>query len=1229
MIAGYPNLRPLHSGRVIRLLCQHMIAAWSLLGSSPAAHARDAEILEIKNQVETAPAKTSTWRGARVKETLKVGDRVRTRQRSLATLALTGLYTVRLEQFTTVEITPSLISAEKPRLDLSGGAAFIFSREPAGEIDIRMPAANAALRGTQLHVQVLENGMSQIQVLEGRVDLENPQGKIVLHAGEAGEAAIGQAPRKTAVIEAKNLLQWALYYPAVLDPAELRLADSKALAAYRKGNLLDAVALLQANPPAAHDERVFHAGTLLAVGRVDQAREALAAVPAAHPGRRALLRMIQAVHGRGGDAWNAGAITTASEALAESYFLQSRTRLADATEAARTATRLSPGNGFAWTRLAELEFSAGHDREALAALAKGMELTPENPRAHALMGFVLSARHRIADARAAFERAVALDGGFGNGWLGLGLVKIKQGDLEGGRADLQTAATVEPTMSIFHSYLGKAMSQDGRKAEAEKDLLFARELDPNDPTPPLYMALEKQRANRTNEAIADLEESIRLNDNRRLFRSEFLLDQDRAVRSANLARIYQAAGMPEVAVREAARAVENDYTNPSAHLFLANSYNALRDPDRIQLRYETPWFNELLLANMLAPVGGGPLSQFVSQQEYSKLLEADGVGGSLVSEWRDNSDFRTTASLFATHGNISYGVDANYRRYPGDRPNSDIDLREIYAQLKWQPGPDDTFYFLGKWAEQRNGDLFQTYDNQPLSPGFRFEEDQAPGLLLGGWNRRWRPGSHTLVLLSRLAATQRLSDPMSSQALVLRDTNAMRPGFLTTDMFGFDQFTDPALAGSVTMNMDGSLNYSQALKDGIGPYLGSGQLLDLQSRNFDFQTRREWEIYGAEIQHIEQLERHTILLGGRWQQGDINTKTRLTYIDDPFVGGFESPAAQQSIDTEYRRASLYAYDYWRVLPSLVLVGGISWDHIERPANFRNPPVSNKKVTDERISGKLGFTWQPTDNFTLRGTAAQGIGGLSFDESVRLEPTQVAGFNQAFRTVLSESVAGSVEAPRYDILGLAAEGKLASRTWWGVTAGLIEQEVVRDIGVFTGYDAGVFPNSPAYFADSTRQRLDYREISAAMTLNQLIGDEFAVGARYRITRSELQTSHPGLQPLLPDLTDIATLQELSLYADWNSPSGWFAHIEANAYHQKLNRQDSYERQRASDPSLLARSGDNFVQLNAWAGYRFRDNLCEITAGVLNITGSNYRLSPLTPRGEIPRERTFFVSCRLSF
>ena len=731
------------------------------------AGADNATVLEIENIVQASAGGNAAWAAAAPNQSLPVGDRIRTRPRSRATLGLSGFYTVRLDQFTTVEITPGLVDSEKPKLDLLGGAAFIFSREKSGTIDIKMPAANAALRGTQLFARVLPDGKSVIQVFEGSVELGNEKGLLLLAAGEAGEAAPGQAPRRTAVIEANNILKWALYYPAVLDPSDLGLTAgetreiSGSLAAYRTGDLLGAVRKLPARPPSGTGGRLYFAGALMAVGRVDEAREVMASTPRGHSGRRALDRMVAAVQRLPAEDWQVETITSASEAMAESYFQQSLARLGPATAAARRATELAPDNGFAWTRLAELEFSAARNREARAAIEKGLSFTPENARSHALRGFILSSENRIADARTSFEKSVALDGGFGNGWLGLGLTKIKQGDLASGRADLQTAATVEPTSSIFHSYLGKALSQDGRREEAEKDLKFARLLDPNDPTPLLYTAFENQLNNRTNEAIGNLEESIALNDNRRLYRSEFLLDQDRAVRSANLARIYQNAGMDAVAVREATRAVETDYTNSSAHLFLANSFDALRDPDGVQLRYETPWFNELLLSNLLSPVGGGPLSQFVSQEEYSKLLEADGLGGAITTRWFGDSEISTAASLFGAYGNVSFGIDAYYRDSDDSRPNSGNELAEIYAQFKWQASPDDTFYFLGKWAKQETGDTFETYDNQPISPDFRFEENQEPGLLLAGWNHRWAPGSHTLFLGGRLAAEQILSDPSS------------------------------------------------------------------------------------------------------------------------------------------------------------------------------------------------------------------------------------------------------------------------------------------------------------------------------------------------------------------------------------------------------------------------------------------------------------------------------------
>ena len=236
-----------------------------------------------------------------------------------------------------------------------------------------------------------------------------------------------------------------------------------------------------------------------------------------------------------------------------------------------------------------------------------------------MKGFLLAAEYKFRDAIIAFNKAIAIDPALGNAWLGRGLCKRRAGVSPASReranrdeagetpalrsswlSDLLTAAALEPRRSLYRSYAGKAFSDIGDSRLAGKELDYAKKLDPNDPTPWLYSALENYQQNRDNEAVRDLERSIDLNDNRAVYRSRLLLDQDHATRSASLAKIYQNAGLDDVALREAAKAVSYDYANYSAHQFLAESYNALRDPTRFNLRYETVWFNELLLANILS-----------------------------------------------------------------------------------------------------------------------------------------------------------------------------------------------------------------------------------------------------------------------------------------------------------------------------------------------------------------------------------------------------------------------------------------------------------------------------------------------------------------------------------------------------------------------------------------------------------------------------------------------------
>jgi tetratricopeptide (TPR) repeat protein len=1021
-------------------------------------------------------------------------------------------------------------------------------------------------------------------MLDGEVEVSNGAGSVTVRNGEQAEVAPGQRPRKTAMLEATNIIQWCLYYPGVLDLKDLGLGEerggSASLAAYREGDLLAALKSYR----GGSGNSVYRAGLYLVVGRVDKARRILRHIPAGQPGRAALETLIAAVTLQ--ERPYASEPTTASEWVAESYYRQSKADLPGALEAARRAAELSPSFGFAWTRVAELQFSFGRVPEAKRALERSLQLSPRNPSAHALRGFLFAAENNITDAKAAFEEAINIDSALGNARLGRGLCLIRHGHAEEGRQDLQTAAVLEPNRSLFRSYLGKAFSNVGNEPKARLELGRAKELDPRDPTPWLYSALENRQDNRVNEAVRDLEKSLELNENRRVYRSRLLLEQDRAVRSANLASIYQAAGMDDVSVREATRSVDYNYSNASSHLFLANSYNALRDPKRINLRYETPWFNELLLANLLSPVGGGPLSQYVSEQEYSKLFESDRFGIASTSTYLSTGEWRETASQYGIFGNFSYSLDVDYQHDPGTRPNNEIDRVEAYAQVKYQLTPQDSVFFQAKYQDVDQGDLLQRYNQREFEPGVNFTELQQPGLLLAGFHHQWAPGVHTLAIVGRLEDEIEFSD---------LNTSADLTSFLDS----------------------GVPNVSRSL---IFTRRPSGEISGAFVLPLDVRYHSKFTTYTGELNHIWEQENNTLIVGARFQSGEFETRDRFENpppFAEPF---FDQPPSAQSFETSLDRQTAYIYDIFRPWKSLSITAGLSYDRLDYPENYRNSPILGSQSSRSQFSPKAGVIWNPFGNFVVRGSYARSLGGVSFEESVQLEPNQVAGFNQVFRSVISESLVGSVAAPSYETAGLQVEEKFETGTYVGLQAMLINSDVDRQVGTFDAIVNGG-RITPPIVASSTPQKLDYQEQNLTATVNQLVGNEWSFGARYRLTFSDLETTLREVPAaVLPDLAysrQKATMHQGDVYALYNHPCGFFARADA-----LWIRQSNV----GYSPDI---PGDEVVQLNAYAGYRFRRNFGDVTVGVVNITDQDYRLNPLNPYNELPRERSLLVRVRFNF
>ena len=1133
-----------------------------LVGPALAAPPGDGgELVVVENQVDRSPARTA-WRKAVLGEKIRWQEQVRTGELSRAGIELASGGVLRVSELTVLRLQPPKPEQDqRSRIDFSKGAAYFFSRTDK-EADVETPTASLNIRGTEFVIEVGDKGTTVVTMIDGAVGLSNAFGAVELASGEQGVAEPGRAPRKTAVLDASEDIQWFLYYPGIVDPAgfaELGPAFAASRKAYAEGDLLRALELLP--PPTGRDEHLFAAAVKLSSGRIDEVDENLK--QAGGGGVADSLRLLMEVVRTPAAQMNGVVAPETPEGrMALSYALQSAGDLEGALEAAREAVGLSPRFGMAWARVAELEFGFGRNEVAEEAVEQALALSPRNAQAISLKGYFALAGNRVREARDHFARALEIDPALGNAWLGQGLAFFQSSMPDEALRSMTIAAAVEPNRAFLRSYLGKAFAETGRDKRAMHELGLAGQLDPGDPTAPLYQALLEQRQSRFNEGIGNLERSIELNDNRAIYRSGFLLDKDRAVREANLAALYENAGMTETSLEEARRSVVSDYLNPAAHLFLSNSVDTLRDPRRVSLRYETPWFNELLLANLLSPAGTDLLAQNISQQEYTNLFPVSPFGFSNRSLWRGDGEFLSTGTLQGRFDRSSVALDYDIFLADGDRPNRDIERYTAYLQYKQALSDRDSLYFNFKFQRFRGGDLRQLYDPATYDPDYRVEQEQAPVAIIG-YQHEWSPGSRTLALGGLLTDRLRISNKSATSFAMLIDPLA------------------PAVSTPIGFPSD-------------------------------IDQLRETEVFFGELQHIWSDERQTFLIGSRFDSGRFETENTLSM--QPIVGILPGDPFTLRAAPDYQRWVSYAYYTRELVDGLWGTLGLAFDTQDYPLNTSVPPVSAQRKSRSELLPKAGLVWTPCNEFTMRLGYARSLGGATFDESVRLEPTQVAGFTQSFRTLINESEVGGLSAPLFDTAGASVLWKLPCRTYLGAEGFFRSAEAVRGVGVL-GIDAGTFAFDRVL---QVEEALDYEEWGGSLHATHLIGDEWSVGGRYTYTRAELERSFPsftaaGIAGFASD--QASELHDAEAYLIYNHPSGWYGRLSARLLSQDNN---GY---------APARPGDAWTQLDCAVGKRFLKNRGALELGVLNLTDRDYRFNPLITLPEQPRERTFYMEFRL--
>ncbi len=353
-----------------------------------------------------------------------------------------------------------------------------------------------------------------------------------------------------------------------------------------------------------------------------------------------------------------------------------------------------------------------------------------------VLGFARLLQIDIDEAKNSFGKAIDLDPSAPLPRLGMGLAKIRQGEVEEGTKDIEVAAVLDPANSLIRSYLGKAYYEEKRGHVASREFERAKKLDPNDPTPWFYDAIHKQTTNRPVEALHDMQKAIKLNDNRAVYRSSLLLDDDLAARSASLGRIYNDLGFQQRGLVEGWRSVNTDPGNYSAHRLLADNYAALP-------RHEIARVSELLQSQLFQPINTTPVQPNLAESNLF-LLEDSGPSASSYNEFNplfvQNRLALQASGVFGTNDTLgdevtqsgiwnkfSYSLGQLHFETDGFRENNDLDVNIYDAYLQGNISPE-----LNIQAEYRHRDLeagnlesffSPTEDNLNRQQNFRTESE--------------------------------------------------------------------------------------------------------------------------------------------------------------------------------------------------------------------------------------------------------------------------------------------------------------------------------------------------------------------------------------------------------------------------------------------------------------------------------------------------------------------------
>ena len=258
------------------------------------------------------------------------------------------------------------------------------------------------------------------------------------------------------------------------DPADSMASQMRGITLYRLGRPKDAIPLLEAASAAAVAAAAHDAGLQR---REDAGRDAKAPVDPQY-----VLALCYVDTRRYDDARHAFATQygfpgdSAAAYLLTSRMLLRREFIPVAQEFARKALELQPQLPLAHRLLGETQLADNHLDEAIAEFQAERKVNPLDPSTYDRLGDAYVRQGDFEKARASLQEAVLLEPNSTGPFILLGKVLLKQQDPAGASAYLEHAREMDPQNYMTHGLLAQAYRQMGRQEDARTETATAEKL---------------------------------------------------------------------------------------------------------------------------------------------------------------------------------------------------------------------------------------------------------------------------------------------------------------------------------------------------------------------------------------------------------------------------------------------------------------------------------------------------------------------------------------------------------------------------------------------------------------------------------------------------------------------------------------------------------------------------------------------------------------------------------